>query len=165
MNWKVLVIVASTLLAVWFVHNDGKQVGLREGELELAQLRIDIADAKTKAGDAAKAHQNELNKALEQVKNEHLEAMGKLYSDAVSSRTESDGLRSKLKEVEDRLRKHSNSTAGTGFKLDPATKAAMVLSDMYSGCSAERSELAIAFDGAYERGRAVEAHYNKARGQ
>lgn len=165
MNWKVLAFVVSTLLVAWFIHNDGKTSGRLEGQLELTQLKADLSAAKVAAEEATKQHQIELETALERIKDEHTHAMDEMQRSAATSHAESDGLRSKLKELEGRLRGQSNSTAGAGFQLSSATKAAMVLSELLSSCSAERSELAIALDESYARGRAVEAQYNKARGQ
>lgn len=165
MNWKVLVAVASTLLVLWFVHYDGKASGRLEGQSKLTQLKADLSAAKVAAAEATKQHQIELETALERIKDEHTHAMDEMQLNAVTSRAESDGLRGKLKELEGRLRGQSDSSAGAGFQLSSATKAAMVLSELLSSCSAERSELAIALDESYARGRAVEVQYNKARGQ
>lgn len=165
MNWKVLVAVASTLLVLWFVHDDGKTSGRLEGQIELTQLKADLSAAKVAAAEATEQHQIALETALERMKDEHTQAMGEMQHSAAASRNESDGLRGKLKELEGRLRGQSDSPAGAGFQLSSATKAAMVLSELLSSCSAERSELAIALDESYARGRAVEAQYNKARGQ
>ena len=165
MNWKVLVAITSTLLVLWFIHDDGKTSGRLEGQLELTQLKADLSAAKVATILANKQHQIELETALERIKDEHTHAMDEMQRNSATSRAESDGLRGKLKELEGRLRGQSDSSTGAGFQLSSATKAAMVLSELLSSCSAERSELAIALDESYARGRAVEVQYNKARGQ
>jgi hypothetical protein len=63
-----------------------------------------------------------------------------------------------------RLQRASNAS-GNSSAVSSVTRAAMVLSDLFAGCSTERQELAGAFDESRNRALKVEQMYNKARGQ
>lgn len=162
MNWKVLAAVAATLIVLALVHNDGKQGGRLEVKLEMSQLQEQLNKATAEALAATQQQQRLLDAQANRMTNEHAQAMADLQRNAAADRAESDGLRSELTGLQDRLRKQSPGTASTGFQLPSATKAAMVLSELLSSCSAERSELAQAFDDSYTRGVGLERKYDAA---
>lgn len=160
MNWKVLAAIAATLIVLALVHNDGTTGGRLEGQLEVTQLKQQLSEAKAEALAVTQQQQRLLDAQANRMTDEHAQAMADLQRNAVSDRAESDGLRSELTSLQDRLRKQSPGSASTGFQLPAATKAAMVLSELLSSCSAERSELAQAFDDSHARGVGVEKRYD-----
>lgn len=165
MKWKVAAAVIAALLFISWVHMDGVTRGKLEGQLQVSDLQGQIDKARNEAQSAKQEYQQQLAAETDRMNHEHAQAMDEVQRNAVHSRAESDGLRGELASLQDRLRRQSNVVTGSGFQLAPATRAAMVLSDMYAGCSRERSELAIAFDTAYARGKAVEQRYDMIRGQ
>lgn len=165
MKWKVLAALAAAFLAITLLYNKGLRDGRLEGQLDLTRLEKDLADARADAQDAQQTKQRALAAQHEKLDHEHAQAMVQMQLDAATDRAESDRLRGQLAGLQDRLQRASSIPSATGFKLPPGTRAAMVLSDLLSSCSAERSELAAAFDGARTRGLAVEARYDTARGQ
>lgn len=163
MNWKVLAAIAATLIVLALVHQDGKQGGRLEIKLEMTQLQEQLRKATADALAATQQQQRLLDAQANRMTNEHTQAMADLQRYAAADRAESDGLRSELTGLQDRLRKQSPGTASTGFQLPSATKAAMVLSELLSSCSAERSELAQALDDSFARGIGLERKYDALR--
>ena len=139
--------------------------GELKGKLEVTTLKAELATARAEAKDAQLKQQNLLDTQAKELTDVHLEEMGNLQRAAAVDRASSDSLRGELTKLQSRLRNQSADAAGAGFQLPAATKAAMVLSDLLSSCSAERSELARAFDDSYARGIGLQERYNKARGQ
>lgn len=163
MNWKVLAAIAATFIVLALVHQDGKQGGRLEVKLEMTQLQAQLSEANAKALAATQQQQRLLDAQANRMTNEHAQAMADLQRNAAADRAESDGLRSELTGLQDRLRKQSPGTASTGFQLPSATKAAMVLSELLSSCSAERSELAQALDDSFAQGIGLERKYDALR--
>ena len=161
MKWKVLGATALLLFLLVWVYNQGEL----KGELKVAILTADLATARAEAKSAQINQQQLLDTQAKELTNVHLEEMGNLQRDAALDRASSDSLRGELTKLQGRLRNESGNVASAGFQLPSATKAAMVLSDLLSSCSAERSELAGAFDESHARGVALEKRYDKARGQ
>lgn len=75
-----------------------------------------------------------------------------------------DGLRGEAEALRLRLQRASDASGNSGT-VSSATRAAMVLSDLLTSCSADRQELAGHFDEARRRALNVEQMYDKARGQ
>lgn len=165
MGWKLWAAIAAFSLLMCTAYESGYHSAKLKGDLAMAEFNKDLADAKDAAREAAQTKQTELSAQLEKMDNEHAQAMGDLQRSAAADRAESDGLRSKLAGLQDRLRRTEGGTAAAGFQPTTGTRAAMVLSDLLSSCSADRSELAGAFDRSRARGLAVEARYELARGQ
>lgn len=147
-------------LVFWFYGQ-----GELKGNLKVATLTAELATARAEAKDAQIKQQKALDDQAKELTDVHLEEMGNLQRDAALDRASSDSLRGELAKLQSRLRNQPADTSGAGFQLPSATKAAMVLSDLLSSCSAERSELARAFDDSYARGVGLEKQYNKVRGQ
>lgn len=160
MNWKVWAAVAAALLYTFLVHSDGKVSGRLEGKLAYSQLESQLATARADATAAAITYQRQLDAETNRMTYEHSQAMAEMQRSAASDRAESDSLRSEATKLQDRLRGHPANATNTGFQLSSATKAAMVLSELFSSCSAERSELARAFDESYARGVGLERRYD-----
>jgi hypothetical protein len=163
MQYKVLAAIAATLILLALARCDGKQSGRLEGQLALSQLETQLSTARAEAKAATQELQRQLDAQANRMTNEHTQAMADLQLHAAADRAESDGLRSKLASLQDRLRKQPADSTGTGFQLSAATKASMVLSELLSSCSAERSELARAYDDSYARGIGVERKYDAIR--
>lgn len=160
MNWKVLAAIAATLSLLAWVHHDGSQRGELKGKLEITELRVQLATARADAKTAQINHQRQLVAQASEMTNVHIQEMGDLQRIAADNRAASDGMRGELSALQDRLRNQSSNTSGAGFQLPAATKAAMVLSDLLSSCSGERSELARAFDDSHARGVGLERRYD-----
>ncbi|AXC36531.1 Rz-like spanin [Pseudomonas phage phCDa] len=161
MKWKVLGAAALLLFLLVWVYNQGEL----KGELKVATLTAELATARAEAKNAQINQQQLLDTQAKELTDVHLEEMGNLQRAADHDRASSDSLRGELAKLQTRLRNQPVDASGAGFQLSSATKAAMVLSDMFSSCSAERSELAGAFDESHARGLALEKRYDKARGQ
>lgn len=165
MMWKGVAAVAALLLVLTGVYTHGRDTGRLEGKLSYTELERDLGQARAEAKEAKETKQQELAALTEKLNDEHAQAMGNLQLDAATSRAESDGMRGQLADLQNRLRRLQPSDSTTGFQPSAGTRAAMVLSDLLGSCSAERSELAEAFDGARQRGLALEAQYTAVRGQ
>lgn len=160
MNWKVWAAVAAALLYTFLVHSAGKVSGRLEGKLAYSQLESQLATARADATAAAINHQRQLDAETNRMTHEHSQAMAEMQRSAAADRAESDSLRSEAAKLQDRLRRQPDNVTSAGFQLSSATKAAMVLSELLSSCSAERSELARAFDESYARGIGLERRYD-----
>jgi hypothetical protein len=160
MNWKVLAAVVSTLSLLAWIHFDGVSRGELKGKLEVTDLREQLATARADAQTALIAHQRQIDAQAKEMTDVHNQEMGDLQRSAVDSRNAADGMRGELAALQSRLRNQPTDSTGTGFQLSAATKAAMVLSELLSSCSAERSELARAFDDSHARGVGLEKQYD-----
>jgi len=165
MNWKIVAAIAAALFVLAWAHHKGAAGARLEGQLELSQLNTQLSEARANAQAAPQQLQRQMDAQANRMTNEHTQAMADLQRNAAADRAESDSLRSQITGLQNRLRNQSGGTSGTGFQLSPATKAAMVLSELLSSCSAERSELAQAFDESHARGLGLEKRYDAARGQ
>lgn len=159
MIYKVAAAIALAVAALWLAYDAGSD----SARLEWTEEKIELLRAKQAAEDQLKERQAELNKQIEVIHGDNAKQIEDLRRAAADSRDESDRVRDQLKTLEGRLRNQSADPATIRQQRDSATKAALVLSELLSSCSTERSELAAALDGAYARGRAVESIYEKAR--
>lgn len=162
MNWKVWAAIAASLSLLAWVHLDGSQRGELKGKLEITALQEQLATARADAKAALIEHQRQLVAQANEMTNVHIQEMGDLQRIAADNSAASDSMRGELAALQNRLRNQSSNASSTGFQLSSATKAAMVLSELLSSCSAERSELARAFDDSYARGVGVERQYDAA---
>jgi len=160
MNWKVLAASAAFLSLLVWVHHDGAQRGELKGRLEVTTLTGQLATARADAQAALIDHQRQLDAQARGLTDVHIQEMGNLQRVAANSLAATDGMRGELAALQSRLRNQSSNLASAGFQLPSATKAAMVLSDLLGSCSAERSELARAFDDSHARGIGLEKQYD-----
>ncbi len=161
--WKIAAAVGLSLLYTFLVHSCGQESGRLEGSLAYSQLESDLAKAKNQASAEKQELERQLAAQTDRNKNAHSEAMDSLQRDVDVAHAESDSLRGQLEALRSRLRQQQPSDTGAGFQLAPGVKAAMVLSELYASCSAERSELAGKYDKSHARGLAVEREYDYVR--
>lgn len=159
-NYKWLLLV----IAVTLVGYGGYTAADWRWEAKWATQQKDAALAIAKAESREREKESALQLQLYHQKVSYDQRLDEMQRNATVSAVESDGLRQDLAGLRDRLRSAGEAASNTG-KLPPATRAALVLSDLYAGCSTERSELAISFDAARQRGLEVEQMYDRARGQ
>lgn len=162
MNWKVVAAVAALLSLLAWTHFDGVSRGELKGKLEVTTLTEQLATARADAQTVRIEHQRQLDAQAKEMTDVHTQEMGNLQRSAAVSRDAADRLQRETADLQRRLRNQPGSVTATGFQLSPSTKAAMVLSDLFSSCSRERSELARAYDDSYARGIGVERRYDAA---
>lgn len=162
-HWKVFAAVGLALLYTFLVHSCGQEVGRTEEQLANNEVELERQKALNDAVSARDELQRQLNADDDRKTHEHTQAMATMQRNAAAYRAESDSLRGKLAELQNRLRGSPTSDPGTGFQLPPGVKAAMVLSELLSSCSAERSELAGKYDESHARGVAAVGRYNEVR--
>lgn len=122
------------------------------------------ADAKAaferKQRETERSLRDDLAKQLEINDKQRLESQ-RIKSDADAALV---GLHGQVDALRLRLQRAGNAS-GDSVTVPSITRAAMVLTDLFEGCSIERQELAGAFDEARRRALNVERMYDKARGQ
>lgn len=163
MKWKVLAATVAILSILAWVHLDGVHRGELKGKLEVTTLTGQLAEAKAKAKTALIEHQRQLDAQASEMTNVHIQEMGDLQRTLTVSRDATERLQRETTDLQRRLRNQPGIATSTGFQLSPSTKAAMVLSELFDGCSRERSELARAYDDSYARGIGVERKYDALR--
>lgn len=163
--WKIAAAVGLSLLYTFLIHSCGQESGRLEGALAYSQLESDLAKAKNQASTDKQELERQLAAQSDRNKNAHSQAMDSMQRDITVAHAESDSLRGQLEALRGRLQRLQPADSSAGFQYAPGVKAAMVLSELYASCSAERSELAGKYDKSHARGLAVEQQYDYVRGQ
>jgi hypothetical protein len=161
--WPSLVVALGLLLVCWLMYTWGARSEEKSWEIRWKQRDLEQAqDFSRKEAEFRKIEKDLRDDLANQLEaNDARRAeMQRLQLDA---RNELDSLHGEVAALRTRLQRAGES-AGSSSAVSSATRAAMVLTDLYTGCTAERQELAAAFDESRARGLAVERMYDKARG-
>lgn len=159
-RWIVIVLTIGALAGAYYVGGQSKDKDwqLRWEARNAANERAKAAYEQTQR-DIERGLRDDLANQLEINNQQRIESERvKSLADAtlVSVRGEADALRLRLKRAGD--------AAGNTESVSSITRAAMVLTDLLVGCTAERQEVSGAFDESRRRALNVEKMYDKARG-
>lgn len=164
-RWWPAIAVALVLSAShWFVYSHGKSTERTTWQAQWAQRDADDANARTTAEQAARAKETADQLHAEKVQRDATQALEQERLNAAGERTATDRLRGELARLQARLgRTGAGAPASTGSAS--ATRAAMVLSDLYGSCQSRLGEVSSAFDRARIAGLACEASYDGLRSE
>ena len=157
--WPAVAVVLALSVSHWFVYSHGKSVERIAWKAQWAQRDADDQSARVSAERSARATEKADQLHAEKVQRDATQALETARSDAAGERAATDRLRGELSKLQARLRGASTSPA-TGTGSASATRAAMVLSDLYGSCQSRLGELSSSFDRARIAGLACEASYD-----
>ena len=160
-HWIVIVLVIGAFIAVYNLGSESKD---KDWQIRWEARNVEASDARL----AFEAKQREIERGLRDEVAKQIEINDLQRIEGERIKLESDaaliGMHSELGALRLRLQRAGN-TSGDTSTVSSVTRAAMVLSDLYAGCSVERQELAGSLDESRRRAVKVEQMYDKARGQ
>lgn len=160
-HWLVIVLIIG---AFGVGYNRGTESTDKDWAIKWETRNATNADAKAaferKQRETERSLRDDLAKQLEINDKQRLESQ-RIKSDADAALV---GLHGQVDALRLRLQRAGNAS-GDSVTVPSITRAAMVLTDLFEGCSVERQELAGALDEARKRALNVEKMYDKARGQ
>ncbi len=157
--WPAVAIVAALGASHWFAYEHGKSVERGDWEPRWAQRDADDATARADAEKAERAKEQASQQHAEKVQRDATQALEQERLNAAGERAATERVRGELAKLQARLSGAAKSAA-TGTSSASATRAAMVLSDMYGSCQSRLGEVSSAFDRARIAGLACEASYD-----
>lgn len=160
--WPAIAVVLALSASHWFVYSHGKSTERTAWQAQWAQRDADDANARATAEQAARAKETADQLHAEKVQRDATQALEQERLNAAGERAATDRLRGELAKLQARLGRTGKSPA-TGTGSASATRAAMVLSDLYGSCQSRLGELSSAFDRARIAGLACEASYDGRR--
>lgn len=160
--WPAITVVAVLGLSHWQVYEHGVTVTDDDWSAKWEKRNTDDATAQAVAESAARAKEQADQQHAEKVQRDATQALETARTEAAGERAATDRVRSELAKLQTRLR-GTGASAATGTSSASATRAAMVLSDMYGSCQSRLGEVSSAFDRARIAGLACEASYDGLR--
>lgn len=157
--WLALAVVAALAASHWFAYSHGKSTERTAWQAQWAQRDADDANARATAEQAARAKETADQLHAEKVQRDATQALEQERLNAAGERAATERVRSELAKLQARLGGAGKSPA-TGASSASATRAAMVLSDLYGSCQSRLGEVSSAFDRARIAGLACEASYD-----
>ncbi len=158
--WPAIAVVLALAASHWFAYSHGKSTERTAWEAQWAQRDSDDNAARAAAEQAARAKETADQLHAEKVQRYATQALEQERLNAAGERAATDRLRGELAKLQARLRRTGKSPA-TGSGSTSATRAAMVLSDLYGSCQSRLGEVSSAFDRARIAGLACEASYDE----
>lgn len=159
-RWWPAVAVATLLsLSHWWAYQHGVTVTDNDWAAKWAQRNTDDATAQAAAEASARAKEQVLQQQAEKVQRDATQALETARTDAAGERAATDRLRGELAKLQARL-SGTGASAPTGTSSASATRAALVLSDLYGSCQSRLGEVSAAFDQSRIAGLACEASYD-----
>jgi len=157
--WPAAALAALLGLSHWWAYSHGVTVTDSAWSARWEKRNTDDAMAQTAAESAARAKEQADQQQAEKVQRDATQALEQERLVSAGERVATDRVRSELAKLQARLSGTASSApAGTGSAS--ATRAAMVLSDMYGSCQSRLGEVSSAFDRARIAGLACEASYD-----
>jgi Protein of unknown function (DUF2514). len=160
--WPAIAVVVALTASHWFAYSHGKSTERNTWQAEWAQRDKDDATARADAERSARAKEQADQLHAEKVQRDATQALETARSDAAGERAATDRLRAELTRLQTRL-SGTGKGAATGPSSASATRAAMVLSELYGSCQSRLGEVSSAFDRARIAGLACEASYDALR--
>lgn len=161
-NWRPVAFIGA-LAAMWFAgHIDGTRGANQQWQARWAQR--DTADETSRANAEAAARVEEQTRAdwAQGVQRDATQALEQVRASADSADADNRRLRGELDKLQARLR-GTGKVAATPISSASATRAAMVLSELYGSCQSRLAELSPAFDRARIAGLGCERACDGAR--
>jgi hypothetical protein len=157
----LVVTAIACLLCLWGGVATEHRVNL-EWQTKWAEKDVQLQTARAEAAERELKAQQETAAEIDRINQAHDQAMAEMQHDAAADRVTADGLRADLASLRAKLQKQAS---GPGQQVDYATKASMVLSDLYESCTSQRRDLAESLEGAGIQLRTIAAQYERIRGQ
>lgn len=154
--WPALALAAGLGASHWFAYDHGKSTERTTWQAQWAQRDADDATARAAAENAARAKETADQLHAEKVQRDATQALEQERLNAAGERAATERVRGELAKLQARLSGTAKSPA-TGAGSASATRAAMVLSDLYGSCQSRLGEIGAAFDRARIAGLACEA--------
>lgn len=160
-HWIAIVLVVGALGLGFLQGTEYNEKGwTARWEKRNADNATATAEFERKQRETERGLRDDLAKQLEINDQQRLESQ-RIKSDADAALN---GLHGELSALRLRLQRTGDASGNSG-PVSSVTRAAMVLSDLYTSCSTERRDIAGHFDEARRRALSVEQMYDKARGQ
>lgn len=160
--WPAVAVVVLLGLSHWFTYQHGVTVTDDAWSARWEKRNTDDATAQGAAESAARAKEQTLQQQAEKVQRDATQALETARTDAAGERAATERLRGELAKLQARL-SGSSASAPAGTISASATRAAMVLSELYGSCQNRLGEVSSAFDRARIAGLACEASYDGLR--
>lgn len=158
-NWRPIAFVGA-LAAMWFAgHVDGTRGANQQWETRWAQRDTADETARANAEAAARAEEQKRTDWAQGVQRDATQALEQVRASADSADADNRRLRGELSKLQARL-SGTGKVATTSVSSASATRAAMVLSELYASCQGRLAELGPAFDRARIAGLACERVYD-----
>jgi predicted RNase H-like nuclease (RuvC/YqgF family) len=157
--WLHLVIAGLLGAAAHGIYNHGKSVERAVWQIKWSDRDTADARAQAEAERSARTEEQRRAEAMAGVQRDATQAIEKLRGDADSANAATGRLRDELAKLQARLGGTGNG-AGTAISSASATRAAMVLSDLYGSCQTRLNELSQAFDRGRVAALACEASFD-----
>lgn len=153
--WKPLCIAAILLVVGAQAYDSG--YGRAEARWQARWSERDTADADARAAAERTQRTEEQRRAdwAAGVQRDAAEELGRLQTNADGATADNQRLRDELAKLQTRLG-GARQGAGTAVSSASATRAAMVLSDLYGSCQGRLTEVSAAFDRSRIAGLACE---------
>jgi len=160
--WPAVAVVAVLGMSHWFTYQHGVTVTDDTWSARWEKRNTDDATAQVAAESTARAKEQALQQQAEKVQRDATQALETARTDAAGERAATERLRGELAKLQTRLR-GTGASASAGTSSASATRAAMVLSELYGSCQSRLGEVSSAFDRARIAGLACEASYEGLR--
>jgi Tfp pilus assembly protein PilX len=160
--WPVLALVATLAGGYWAGHVQGVATERHTWSAKWEKRNTDDATAQSAAESAARAKEQALQQQAEKVQRDATQALETARTDAAGERAATERLRGELTKLQTRLG-GTGASSPAGTSSASATRAAMVLSELYGSCQSRLGEVSSAFDRARIAGLACEASYDGLR--
>lgn len=157
--WPAIAVVLALSASHWFIYSHGKSTERTAWQSQWAQRDAADATAQATAEQAARAKETADQLHAEKVQRDATQALEQERLNAAGERAATERVRGELSKLQARLGRTGTGTA-TGTSSASATRAAMVLSDLYGSCQSRLGEVGSAFDRARIAGLACEASYD-----
>lgn len=154
--WPAIVFAAALGASHWFAYDHGKSVQGSAWQSQWAQRDADDATARATAEAKERAKEQADQHYAEKVQRDATQALEQERLVSAGERAATERLRGELAKLQARLG-GTGKTPATGASSASATRAAMVLSELYGSCQSRLGELSSAFDRARIAGLACEA--------
>ena len=158
--WPAIAVVLALSASHWFAYSHGKSTERIAWEARWGKRNTDDATAQATAEQAARAKEHADQLHAEKVQRDATQALEQERLNAAGERAATERVRGELAKLQTRLGGTGTGTA-TGPGSASATRAAMVLSDLYGSCQSRLGEVSSAFDRARIAGLACEASYDE----
>lgn len=160
--WPAVAVAALLGVSHWWAYQHGVTVTDGAWSARWEKRNTDDATAQAAAESAARAEEQALQQQAEKVQRDATQALETARTDAAGERAATERLRGELANLQTRLG-GTRANAPAGPSSTSATRAAMVLSDLYGSCQSRLGEVSSAFDRARIAGLACEASYDGLR--
>jgi len=157
--WLHLLIASLFGAAAYGIYNHGKSVERAAWQIKWSDRDAGDAKLQAEAERSARAEEQRRAEAMAGVQRDATQAIEKLRGDADSANAATDRLRDEITKLQTRLG-GAGKSAGIAVSSASATRAAMVLSDLYGSCQTRLNELSQAFDRGRVAALACEASFD-----